>query len=140
MDCSSPGSSVHGILQVRILEWVAMPSSRGFSQPRGRTQVSCIAGDSSPSEPPGKPYALYDSIYILLKKTKSVYGGRGQSSNYLQLGGKRVPTGKVTKEYSGALRNALYPNLDGGHIGGYICKVTGLYSCMSLYANHTQIF
>ena len=40
----------------------------------------------------------------------------------------RVPTGNVTKEYSGALRNALYPNLDGGHIGGYICKVTGLYS------------
>lgn len=40
----------------------------------------------------------------------------------------RVPTGKVTKEYSGALRNALYPNLDGGHIGGYICEVTGLYS------------
>ena len=34
MDCSLPGSSVHGILQARILEWVAMPSSRGSSQPR----------------------------------------------------------------------------------------------------------
>ena len=34
MDCSLPGSSVHGILQARILEWVAMPSSRGFSRPR----------------------------------------------------------------------------------------------------------
>ena len=33
-----------GILQARILEWVAMPSSRGFSQPRDGTQVSCIAG------------------------------------------------------------------------------------------------
>ena len=43
MDCSLPGSSVHGILQARILEWVAMPSSRGFSQPRDRTQDSCIA-------------------------------------------------------------------------------------------------
>ena len=43
MDCS-PGSSVHGILQARILEWVAMPSSRGSSQPRDRTQVSHIAG------------------------------------------------------------------------------------------------
>ena len=42
-DCSPPGSSVHGILQARILEWVAMPSSRGSSQPRDRTQVSCIA-------------------------------------------------------------------------------------------------
>ena len=37
-----PGSSVHGILQARILEWVAMPSSRGSSWPRDRTCVSCI--------------------------------------------------------------------------------------------------
>ena len=34
MDCSPPGSSVHGILQARILEWVAIPSSRGSPQPR----------------------------------------------------------------------------------------------------------
>ena len=44
MDCSPPGSSVHGILQARILEWVAIPFSRGSSQPRDGTQVSCIAG------------------------------------------------------------------------------------------------
>ena len=44
VDCSLPGSSVHGILQARILEWVAMPFSRGSSQPRDRTQVSCMAG------------------------------------------------------------------------------------------------
>ena len=42
--CSPPGSSVHGDLQARILEWVAMPSSRGSSQPSNRTQVSHIAG------------------------------------------------------------------------------------------------
>ena len=41
---SLPGSSVHGILQARILEWAAMPSSRGSSQPRAWTRVSCIAG------------------------------------------------------------------------------------------------
>ena len=40
MGCSRPGSFVHGILQARILEWGAMPSSRGSSQPRDRTQVS----------------------------------------------------------------------------------------------------
>ena len=39
MDCSLPGSSVHWILQARILEWVAMPSSRVSSQPRDQTQV-----------------------------------------------------------------------------------------------------
>ena len=43
MDCSPPGSSVHGILQARILEWVAIPFSRGYSQPRDQTWVSCIA-------------------------------------------------------------------------------------------------
>ena len=44
VDCSLPGSSVHGILQARILEWVAIPFSRGSSQPRDQTWVSCIAG------------------------------------------------------------------------------------------------
>ena len=43
MDCSLPGSSVHGILQERILEWVATPFSRGSSWPRDWTWVSCIA-------------------------------------------------------------------------------------------------
>ena len=44
MDCSPPGSSVQGILQARMLEWVAMPSSRGSSQPRDQIHVSCLAG------------------------------------------------------------------------------------------------
>ena len=43
-DCNPTGSSVHVILQARILEWVAMPFSRGSSQPRDQTQVYCIAG------------------------------------------------------------------------------------------------
>ena len=44
MDCSPSDSSVHGILQARRLEWVAIPFSRGSSQPRNGTWVSCIAG------------------------------------------------------------------------------------------------
>ena len=44
MDCSLPGSSVHGILQARVLEWVAISFSRGSSQPRDQTQVSHTAG------------------------------------------------------------------------------------------------
>ena len=45
MDCSLPGSSLSmGILQARILEWVAIPFSRGFSRPTDQTQISCIAG------------------------------------------------------------------------------------------------
>ena len=44
MDCSLTGSSLHGILQARILEWVAVPLSRGCSQPRDQTWMSYIAG------------------------------------------------------------------------------------------------
>ena len=43
MDCSPPGSSVHGISQARILEWIAISFSRGSSQPRDQTLISCIS-------------------------------------------------------------------------------------------------
>ena len=58
VDCCPPGSSVHGILQARILEWVSMPSSVGSSPPRDRTCVSCtfcIAGGFFTTEPLEKP-------------------------------------------------------------------------------------
>ena len=48
MDCSPPGSSVHGISQARILEWVVISFSRGSSPPRDRTRASRIAADSLP--------------------------------------------------------------------------------------------
>ena len=44
MDCSLPGSSIHGISQARIMQWVAISFSRGSSWPRDQTRVSCIAG------------------------------------------------------------------------------------------------
>ena len=44
MDCSPPGSSVHGIFQANLLEWIAISFSRGYSRPRDRTRVSCIVG------------------------------------------------------------------------------------------------
>ena len=50
MDCSPPGSSVHGILQARILEWVAMPSSRDLSNPGIE-----LAGGFFTTKSPGKP-------------------------------------------------------------------------------------
>ena len=54
-DCSPPGSSVHRIPQARILEWVAMPSSRGSSWTRDRTRVSWMTGRFSTTEQPEKP-------------------------------------------------------------------------------------
>ena len=55
MDRSPPSSSVHGILQARILQWVAVPSPRGSSRPRGRTRISCVAGRFFSAELLGKP-------------------------------------------------------------------------------------
>ena len=55
MNHSPPGSSVHGILQARILEWVSKPSSRTSSQSRDGTCVSCFAGRFFTAEAPGKP-------------------------------------------------------------------------------------
>jgi len=43
MDCSPPDSSIHGISQARILEWVAISFSRGYSQPRNETYISCVS-------------------------------------------------------------------------------------------------
>ena len=52
---STMDSIVHGILQARILEWIAFPFSRRSSQPRGITQVFLIAGGSFPAEPQRRP-------------------------------------------------------------------------------------
>ena len=51
LDCSPSGSSVHAVLQARILEWLAIPFSLGSSRPRSPT----LQADSLPSEPQGKP-------------------------------------------------------------------------------------
>ena len=61
MDCSLSGPSVHGILQARILEWVAIFFSRGSSQPRDWTQVSCIAGRFLTIWASGKLYLIHMS-------------------------------------------------------------------------------
>ena len=61
MDFSPPGSSVHGILQARILEWVAISFSRGSSRPRDQTLVSCIAGRFFTTDPPGEASVWEDS-------------------------------------------------------------------------------
>ena len=70
MDYSLPGASVHGILQARILEWVAVPSSRGSSWPRDGTHISCsshTAGEFFTAEPPGKPSEYYGGGGVVAK-------------------------------------------------------------------------
>ena len=65
VDCSPPGSCAHGILQARILEWVAIFFSRGSSWPRDWTHVSCIADGSFTPEPPGSPWCVQRK-YLLI--------------------------------------------------------------------------
>jgi len=60
MDCSLLGSSVHGILQARILEWVAISFSRGTSQPRDQTWLFCITGRFFTTELPAKSHGLQE--------------------------------------------------------------------------------
>ena len=79
MDCSLPGSSVHGILQARILEWVAVPFSSKSSQPKNQTlspspanlpnprikpRSPALQADSLPAEPQGKSHS---GAYILME-------------------------------------------------------------------------
>ena len=59
MDCSLPGSSVHGIFQARVLEWIAISFSRGSSNPGIETGASALEADTLPSEPPGKSSIMY---------------------------------------------------------------------------------
>ena len=66
MDCSPPGSSVHGILQERILEWVAISSSRD------RTRSPALQADSLPSEPPGKPYLTFRTCKYIDEQVDTV--------------------------------------------------------------------
>ena len=88
--CSLPGSSLYGILQARILEWVAISFSRGSSQPRNRTRVSCgscSAGWFFTAEPPGKLEFIFNQIQIWprFRYWNSLLAHSSQSSNMASL-------------------------------------------------------
>ena len=70
MGCRLPGSSVHGILQARILEWVAILFSRGSSQPRIEPRSPTLQVGSLPAEPPGQPRAPKTEIQQMLPLTQ----------------------------------------------------------------------
>ena len=90
VDCSLPGSSIHGIFQARVLEWVAIAFSRGSSRPRDQTQVSHIVGGALLSEPPGKSQ---EGEFLT-----SWTGGSSQLRALLVVGGgdgRRPPIGQM---------------------------------------------
>ena len=107
MDCSPPGSSVHGLLQAKILEWVAMPSSRGSSQPGIKPRFPTLQADSIPSEPPGKPKNTGVGSLSLLQ---GIFPTQGLNPHLLQLlhwqAGSLplVPPGKPLRHHAKHLR------------------------------------
>ena len=100
MDCSPPGSSVHGILQVRILKWVATPFSRGSSWPRDWTQVSCIAGGFFSIWATREAHASYEPkrkdawifFQVLDKKVVGILGLEVQEEVYTALKNESLET------------------------------------------------
>ena len=95
MDCSSPGSSVHGVLQARTLEWAAMPSSRGSSWPRDRTcmfYIICIGSGFFPTSAPGKPtFCVRNTLkeipeWVLIWKWKRKIAGVTRSRDHTYQG------------------------------------------------------
>ena len=66
VDCSLPGSSIHGILQARILEWVAISFSRDHPNPGIKPGSPALQADALPSEPPGK------SMYVCMCYYKDI--------------------------------------------------------------------
>ena len=84
VDCSPPGSSVHGILQTRILEWVAISFSRGSSWPRDRTQVSHIAGRCFNLWATGKPSRQSQVFYNSNKHLCGTYNVERWTTSWVQ--------------------------------------------------------
>ena len=97
VDYSPPGSSVHGILQARILEWVAISSSRGSSQPRIRTHLSRVSGIGRwvfTTEPPREsPGGVHCAIYFWLapssgqRETSGHFGHQGSLESWVRFEG-----------------------------------------------------
>ena len=85
MDYNPPGSSVHGILQARILEWVAMPSSRGIFPTQGSNQCHLCPlhwqAGSLPLTPPGKPFKSSTECKFMKKKINTHAKGHCMSKN-----------------------------------------------------------
>ena len=87
MDCSSSGSSVHGIFQARVLEWITNPFSKRSSWPRDRTQSPTLQADSLSSELARKPHQyswLKSTIQQLLKSKRKKISWGAEMNDGLQ--------------------------------------------------------
>ena len=74
MDCSLPGSSIHGIFQARVLEWLPFPSPGDLPNPGIEPRPSALQADSLLSDPPGKPIFVVTEILCYVTLLTSLFG------------------------------------------------------------------
>ena len=118
MDCSLPGSSVHGIFQARILEWIAISFSRGSSQPRDRTRVFPQCRQMLlPSELPGKPTESAKKKKKERKKSSNYKYGSYQKGNRDKMGQETYSKIIVYKKFS------ISCNTDPGNTGHHMREI-----------------
>ena len=119
MDSNPPGSSVHGILQARILEWVAISLSRNLPNPGTEPKSPALQVDSLPSELPGKPSSVFEvpkasvpsaSTSPLLRPApplslhecrQNIFAGSNSPRAFLALAQKKSPAQVLTSSGSG---------------------------------------
>ena len=129
MDCSPPGSSVHGILQAKILEWVAMSLSRGSSWPKDQTCISCIVGGFFTAELPGKP-----NLGMLVVKNLPINAGDSRDAGSVP-GGERSPGGG----HDNPLQYSCLENpMDRGAWRAMVHRVTKSQTCLKQLSTHTR--
>ena len=143
-DRSPPGSSVHGILQARILQWVAVPFFRGSSQPRDQTQVSHIAGRLFTIWAKRKPILFQGQPEI--RKTQSFYSWlplKNPHSIYWELKLKREKKKKSQVLAQSSTQKmskfgSTYPAV-GRNIPNWVSPWTSTSVNLSFWGLHTQL-
>ena len=129
INCSPPGSSVHGILQTRIWLWVAIPLSMGsFSEPRDLTCLSCvsfIANGFSTTEPPGKAMFVYITHTVLglagssaVKIPSACYAGASGGTDSIRGSGISLGGGHGSPLQYSCLGNPMDRGASGLHSTG----------------------
>ena len=110
MDCSLPGSSIHGIFQARILEWVAISFSRRSSWPRDWTRVSCIVGRHFTiwATREGSWKKSYDKLRQCIKKQSHHFASKGPYSQSYYLSFTHVQMWELDHKEDLALKNGCF--------------------------------
>ena len=101
MDCSLPGSSLHGIFQIKSLEWVTIFFSRVYSQPRDRTRVPCLAGGFFTIEPQDRTVVGSSQMLGLFASSA---GDMGSTPSQ----GTKIQHGKTNKQKSKNNKDNLF--------------------------------